>query len=95
MIELSSEARKAYEEMLLSLEKTDTEKEAEQEQLLKTDEIDTVSDQTQSKEPEYITLWKKLLENDSSHTFLNFEEELSSMCLDNECTEHSNEGGTS
>lgn len=89
MIELSSEARKAYEEMLLSLEKTDTEKDTEQ---IKTDPIDTVSDQTQPEEPEYITLWKKLLENESSHTFLNFEEELSSMCLESECTEHSDDG---
>ena len=54
MIELSSEARNAYEAMLLSLEQTETEE--EEKQPLKSDQKDTVSDLTQSPEPEYCKL---------------------------------------
>lgn len=95
MIELSSEARKAYEMMLLSLEQSESEREVDQEQPLKRDQIDAVFNPTQSEEPEYIKLWKKMLEKESSYTYLNFEAELSSMCLDSECTEQSDDGGMS
>uniref|UniRef100_A0A8C6UM20 SECIS binding protein 2 n=1 Tax=Neogobius melanostomus TaxID=47308 RepID=A0A8C6UM20_9GOBI len=95
MIELSSEARNVYEAMLLSPELTASDREMDMEQPFKTDQTDPVSDQTQSEEPEYIKLWKKLLEKESSHIFPTFEEELSSMCLDSECTEHSDDGGVS
>lgn len=86
MIELSSEARTAYETMLLTLEQTESENEVDKEQPLKTNQTETVCDPTQSEEPEYIKLWKKLLEKESGQNFLNFEEELRSMCLDQECT---------
>ncbi|XP_020782827.2 selenocysteine insertion sequence-binding protein 2 [Boleophthalmus pectinirostris] len=92
MIELSSEARKAYEAMLLSLEQTESETSADTEQSLASDQILTGPNGTLSEEPEYIKLWKKLLEKESDHTYMNFEEQLSSMCLDSECREHSDDG---
>ncbi|CAL1615826.1 unnamed protein product [Knipowitschia caucasica] len=76
MIELSSEARKAYEEMLLSLEHLESEASADTEQ--------TQSAPHDSEEPEYIKVWKKLLENESNHSFVNLEEQLNSMCLDSD-----------
>ncbi|XP_059192436.1 selenocysteine insertion sequence-binding protein 2-like isoform X2 [Centropristis striata] len=95
MIELTSEARKAYEEMLLSLEQPD---QAEAEEAANTEEELQISslaepgpDTTQPEEPEYIKIWKKMLEKDYNHKFLNFEEQLSSMHLDSECTEKNDE----
>ncbi|GAA6218700.1 selenocysteine insertion sequence-binding protein 2 isoform X1 [Lates japonicus] len=96
MIELSSEARRAYEVMVLSLEQTDqaeAEAEAEAEQGVNTEEelAEPSPDTTQPEEPEYIKIWKKMLEKDYNHKFLNFEEQLSSMRLDSECTENTDE----
>ncbi|XP_076587844.1 uncharacterized protein LOC143321414 [Chaetodon auriga] len=98
MIELSSEARRAYEVMVLSLEQTG---QAEAEQAVNTeDELQISSltekaepspEATQPEEPEYIKIWKKMLEKDCNHKFLNFEEQLSSMHLENECTENTDE----
>ncbi|KAJ0067973.1 hypothetical protein NL108_014228, partial [Boleophthalmus pectinirostris] len=53
MIELSSEARKAYEAMLLSLEQTESETSADTEQSLASDQILTGPNGTLSEEPEY------------------------------------------
>ncbi|XP_029915203.1 selenocysteine insertion sequence-binding protein 2 isoform X2 [Myripristis murdjan] len=97
MIELSSEARKAYEVMVANLELTG-QTEAEQELNLEEQEQQFSSqslaqqpqsdpDTTQPEEPEYIKLWKKMLEKECNHKCLNFEEQLSSMRLANECTE--------
>ncbi|XP_070821454.1 selenocysteine insertion sequence-binding protein 2 [Chaetodon trifascialis] len=98
MIELSSEARRAYEVMVLSLEQTG---QAEVEQVVKTEDglqISGLTEQaepspeaTQPEEPEYIKIWKKMLEKDCNHKFLKFEEQLSSMHLENECTENTDE----
>uniref|UniRef100_A0A671UHG9 SECIS binding protein 2 n=1 Tax=Sparus aurata TaxID=8175 RepID=A0A671UHG9_SPAAU len=98
MIELSSEARRAYEVMVTSLEQTD---QAEAEQAENTEkqlqisslaeEAELSPDATQPEEPEYIKIWKKMLEKDCNHKFLNFEEQLSTMCLESECTENADE----
>ncbi|KAM3610560.1 uncharacterized protein V6R79_005764 [Siganus canaliculatus] len=94
MIELSSEARRAYEAMVLSLDQTETEQEVNTEedvQISPAEETDPSPDATQPEEPEYIKIWKRMLEKDSNHKFLNFEEQLSSMCLESECTESTGE----
>ncbi|XP_073322118.1 selenocysteine insertion sequence-binding protein 2 [Pagrus major] len=98
MIELSSEARRAYEVMVSSLEQTG---QADAEQAENTEEQLQISslaveaelspDATQPEEPEYIKIWKKMLEKDCNHKFLNFEEQLSAMCLESECTENTDE----
>ncbi|XP_028269204.1 selenocysteine insertion sequence-binding protein 2-like isoform X2 [Parambassis ranga] len=95
MIELSSEARKAYEVMALSLEQSGQEEQEENTEELQTTSLDEESnsgpDTTQPQEPEYIKIWKKMLEKECNHTFLTFEEQLSSMHLDSECTENTDE----
>ncbi|XP_040010729.1 selenocysteine insertion sequence-binding protein 2-like isoform X2 [Xiphias gladius] len=95
MIELSSEARRAYEVMVSSLEQTgqaDAEQAVNVEEELQisslTEEAEPCPDTTQPEEPEYIKIWKKMLEKEYNHKFLNFEEQLSSMRLDSECTEN-------
>ncbi|XP_029294931.1 selenocysteine insertion sequence-binding protein 2-like [Cottoperca gobio] len=98
MIELSSEARTAYEVMVSSLEQTG---QAEAEEAVSIEEELHISnlaeeaepspDATHPEEPEYIKIWKKMLEKDCNHTFLNFEEQLSSMRLDSVCTENTDE----
>ncbi|XP_008292375.1 selenocysteine insertion sequence-binding protein 2 [Stegastes partitus] len=98
MIELSSEARRAYEVMVSSLEQTDpaeAELEAHNEEL----QISSLAEEPEAgtdtaeppEEPEYIKIWKKMLEKECNHSFLNFEEQLSSMHLDSECIENSDE----
>ncbi|KAM8759749.1 selenocysteine insertion sequence-binding protein 2-like isoform 1-T1 [Acanthopagrus schlegelii] len=98
MIELSSEARRAYEVMVTSLEQTDhaeeelAENTEEQLQISSlAEEAELSPDATQPEEPEYIKIWKKMLEKDCNHKFLNFEEQLSAMCLESECTEKTDE----
>ncbi|XP_041792452.1 selenocysteine insertion sequence-binding protein 2-like [Chelmon rostratus] len=98
MIELSHEARRAYEVMVSSLEQTG---QAEEEQAVNaeeelqisslTEEAEPSPDATQPEEPEYIKIWKKMLEKDCNHKFLNFEEQMSSMRLESECTENTDE----
>ncbi|XP_010729187.2 selenocysteine insertion sequence-binding protein 2 isoform X2 [Larimichthys crocea] len=95
MIELSSEARTAYEVMVSSLEQTG---QAEVEQVANTEEELQISslaeeaercpDTTPAEEPEYIKIWKKMLDKECNHKFLNFEEQLSLMCLESDCTEN-------
>ncbi|XP_049907089.1 selenocysteine insertion sequence-binding protein 2-like [Epinephelus moara] len=98
MIELSSEARRAYEEMVSSLEQigpAEAEEEGNTEEELQisslAEEAHPEPDATQPEEPEYIKIWKQMLEKDCNHKFLNFEEQLSSMRLDSECTENTDE----
>ncbi|XP_034452162.1 selenocysteine insertion sequence-binding protein 2-like [Hippoglossus hippoglossus] len=98
MIELSSEARRAYEVMVSSLEQSD---QAEAEQAANSEEELQISsmaeeaepspESTHPEDPEYLTIWKKMLQKEYNHTFLNFEEQLSSLCLDSECTENTDE----
>ncbi|KAM3867661.1 selenocysteine insertion sequence-binding protein 2-like [Diretmus argenteus] len=99
MIELSSEARTAYEVMVENVELTG-QAEAGQEANQQLSRLSLVqepqpADPTQPEEPEYIKLWKKMLERECNHKFLNFEEQLSSMCLASECTEQIEEDETS
>ncbi|XP_056143259.1 selenocysteine insertion sequence-binding protein 2-like [Lampris incognitus] len=79
MIELSSEARRAYEVMVENLEQADHEESPNE--LQPSTEEQPCPDATQPEEPEYIKLWKKMLEKDSNHKFLNFEEQLRAMHL--------------
>ncbi|XP_053277730.1 selenocysteine insertion sequence-binding protein 2 [Pleuronectes platessa] len=98
MIELSSEARRAYEVMVSSLEQSD---QAEAEQAANSEEELQISsmageaepspERTHPEDPEYITIWKKMLQKEYNHKYLNFEEQLSSLCLDSECTENPEE----
>ncbi|XP_044185528.1 selenocysteine insertion sequence-binding protein 2-like isoform X1 [Thunnus albacares] len=94
MIELSSEARKAYEVMVSSLEQTN-QSDAEQAANIEINELSLSEEPdpntTQQEEPEYIKIWKKMLEKECNHTFLNFEKQLSSMRLDSECYENTDE----
>eukprot|EP00064_Thunnus_orientalis_P018226 superscaffoldBa00004124_g18320 len=94
MIELSSEARKAYEVMVSSLEQTN-QSDAEQAANIEINELSLSEEPdpntTQQEEPEYIKIWKKMLEKECNHTFLNFEKQLSSMHLDSECYENTDE----
>ncbi|KAG7481596.1 hypothetical protein MATL_G00068390 [Megalops atlanticus] len=71
MIELSSQARKAYEVMIANVEKS-----LQDQQESHADEQNSHStvDSTESEEPEYIKIWKKMLEKECNHQFLNFEE---------------------
>ncbi|XP_068594462.1 selenocysteine insertion sequence-binding protein 2 [Brachionichthys hirsutus] len=83
MIELSSEARSAYEVMASSQEWTDQVKAARP---ADAEGLQINPDAAESEEPEYIKVWKRMLEKDFNHKFLNFGEQLSSMCLESECT---------
>ncbi|XP_034396862.1 selenocysteine insertion sequence-binding protein 2-like isoform X2 [Cyclopterus lumpus] len=98
MIELSSEARRAYEVMVSSLEQTgqaDAEEAENIEGKLQisslAEEAEPGPDTTQPEEPEYIKMWKKMLEKDCNHKFLNFEEQMSSMHLDSVWAENTDE----
>ncbi|XP_067083693.1 selenocysteine insertion sequence-binding protein 2-like isoform X1 [Osmerus mordax] len=73
MIELSSEARRAYEVMIENLEMTS---QAEQEDLEAhpSTEPQPPPCSEELEEPEYIKLWKKMLKNECNHKLLNFEE---------------------
>uniref|UniRef100_A0A672IPA5 SECIS binding protein 2 n=1 Tax=Salarias fasciatus TaxID=181472 RepID=A0A672IPA5_SALFA len=129
MIELSSEARRAYELMVSGLEpsgQAETEQEANaDEQQINTEELKPDQDCTLPEEPEYsellnklfqsnqhdveeffsscnlcaidrfvslsVKVWKKMLEKSCSHAILTFEEQLSSLHFNSECTENSEE----
>ncbi|XP_006790099.1 selenocysteine insertion sequence-binding protein 2-like isoform X2 [Neolamprologus brichardi] len=88
MIELSSEARAAYEGMVSSVEQRD---QAEAELETNTEEPVPDPDVTEPEEPQYIKIWKKMLEEEYNHTLMDFEVELRSMHLDNECTENTDD----
>lgn len=85
MIELSSEARRAYELMVSGLEQ----EENADEQQIDTEELKPDGDCTLPEEPEYIKVWKKMLEKNCNHAILTFEEQLSSLHFNSECTENS------
>ncbi|XP_056603222.1 selenocysteine insertion sequence-binding protein 2-like isoform X2 [Triplophysa dalaica] len=78
MIELSAEARKAYEVMIANLDTSS------QEQLEEQLEVETSEEPSGTEEPDYIKVWKKMLEKDFEHSFLNFEEHFSSVSIGSE-----------
>ncbi|KAL4623095.1 selenocysteine insertion sequence-binding protein 2 isoform X3 [Arapaima gigas] len=71
MIELSAEARKAYEAMIGSLEQPP--REAPQVPV-EQQRVDSSPDPAAVEDPEYIKVWKKMLEKESNHQFLYLEE---------------------
>ncbi|XP_027888865.1 selenocysteine insertion sequence-binding protein 2 isoform X3 [Xiphophorus couchianus] len=93
MIELSAEARRAYEVMLLSLERSDqsgTDQQGNTEPL----QINSLAEESEpgpdskwSEKPHYLKFWEQILEEESSHAFLSHMEQL----LDSECTENAEE----
>lgn len=80
MMELSSDARRAYEEMIESLELVSlTEKEIWEDQpSTEPHTPPSPPSPAHPEEPEYIKMWKKMLENECNHKILNFEEQLCS-----------------
>ncbi|XP_064152412.1 selenocysteine insertion sequence-binding protein 2-like isoform X1 [Anguilla rostrata] len=78
MIELSSQARKAYEVMIANLENS-----AQEEQKIPVDEpsLNSPVSPAENEEPEYIKIWKKMLEKDCNHQLLNFEKQLATVCV--------------
>lgn len=80
MIELTSQARKAYEVMIANLEETCQEQQEEENDLLQ-NTTESISEPPAAEEPEYIKIWKKMLEKDYNHKFLAFEEKFSSVAI--------------
>ncbi|XP_026108584.1 selenocysteine insertion sequence-binding protein 2-like isoform X2 [Carassius auratus] len=78
MIELSADARKAYEVMIANLEAASPEEQEEQQ------EVEPSREPSGTEEPEYIKIWKKMLEKDYNHPFLNFEDQFSSISIGSE-----------
>lgn len=78
MIELSAEARKAYEVMIANPE---TESQEQQEEL---QEVEPSGEPSGTEEPEYIKIWRKMLEKNYNHAFLNFEDQFSSVSIGSE-----------
>ncbi|XP_062873674.1 selenocysteine insertion sequence-binding protein 2-like [Trichomycterus rosablanca] len=79
MIELTSQARQAYEVMVTNLEANSHEQqevENENEQ-----ETEPQAEPLAVEEPEYIKIWKKMLEKDYNHKVLPLEEQFSSMAF--------------
>lgn len=77
MIELSAEARKAYEVMIANLETVSQEEQEEQ-------EVEPSEEPSGTEEPEYMKIWKKMLEKNFKHPFLNFEDQFSSISISSE-----------
>ncbi|CAG5925058.1 unnamed protein product [Menidia menidia] len=88
MIELSSEARRAYEEIVSALRQSG-QPETQQDANGVLEERNPSPDG--AKEPEYMKVWKNLLEKECNHAFLNFAEQLNCMHLDSECAENTQE----
>lgn len=93
MIELSSEARRAYEALLESQDQSD-QVDAEQHENPEPLQIDLLAEETEpgpdgkwSEKTQYFNFWEKMLEEESGHTFLNNVEQL----VDSECTESTEE----
>ncbi|XP_053337652.1 selenocysteine insertion sequence-binding protein 2-like [Clarias gariepinus] len=81
MIELTSQARKAYEEMIANLDlETSPQKQPEEENEAQ-QHMEPALDTPEAEEPEYIKVWKKMLEKDYNHKFLPFEEKLASVTI--------------
>ncbi|XP_042176388.1 selenocysteine insertion sequence-binding protein 2 isoform X1 [Oncorhynchus tshawytscha] len=91
MIELSSEARRAYEVMIENLELTSQGEQENQADQLSTGPLPSPPACSETEEPEYIKLWKKMLEKECNHKFLNFEEQFSSVPRASDCKEQMDE----
>ncbi|KAJ8285575.1 hypothetical protein GJAV_G00028400 [Gymnothorax javanicus] len=76
MIELSSQARKAYEVMIANLEKS----EEEQKIPVDHDGLTETVGHSENEEPEYIKIWKKMLDKECNNPLLNFEKQLVTVC---------------
>ncbi|XP_051956413.1 selenocysteine insertion sequence-binding protein 2-like isoform X2 [Xyrauchen texanus] len=86
MVELSAEARKAYEVMMIAnIESASQEQEEVQ-------EVEPPVEPSEPEEPEYIKIWKKMLEKDYNHPFLNFEEQFSSVSIHSDQLLNDHEG---
>ncbi|KAG9261827.1 selenocysteine insertion sequence-binding protein 2 [Astyanax mexicanus] len=83
MIELTSQARKAYEVMISSLEVPSEEQQEEENDALQNaiESTESIPEPPAAEEPEYIKIWKKMLEKDYNHKFLAFEEQFSSVAI--------------
>uniref|UniRef100_UPI003F7B58D8 SECIS binding protein 2 isoform 3 n=1 Tax=Danio rerio TaxID=7955 RepID=UPI003F7B58D8 len=79
MIELSAEARKSYEVMIANLD-GDSQEDLQEDQ----QEEEPPGETSGTEEPEYIKIWKKMLEKGYSHPFLNFEDQFSSLSIGSE-----------
>ncbi|RVE67787.1 hypothetical protein OJAV_G00085100 [Oryzias javanicus] len=86
MIELSAEARKAYEVLVSSLEE---EEDGAEKRLQEnpTEEPGAGSVTAELEKPDYLKFWEKMLEKEENRAFLSFEEQLNFLHLDRECTE--------
>ncbi|XP_048045314.1 selenocysteine insertion sequence-binding protein 2-like [Megalobrama amblycephala] len=82
MIELSAEARKAYEVMIENLEAESQEQQEDLQEELQ--EVEPSGKPSGTEEPEYIKIWKKMLEKDYNHPFLDFEDQFSSISIGSE-----------
>nr|XP_057926229.1 selenocysteine insertion sequence-binding protein 2-like isoform X2 [Doryrhamphus excisus] len=92
MIELSSEARQAYEAMLASVElhgRGDQDPDLEEQSMAKLSEAE--QSEPESEEPGYSQLWRKLLEKDCNFELLNFNTWPSFTHSDGECIKHTDE----
>lgn len=93
MIELTSQARKAYEMMVSNLEESvqkEPGEENETQQLM-----EPPLDTPEAEEPEYIKVWKKMLEKDYNHQFLPFEEQFASVTISADSDNHLHDLGGS
>ncbi|KAI5088273.1 selenocysteine insertion sequence-binding protein 2-like, partial [Silurus meridionalis] len=93
MIELTSQARKAYEVMIANIEVSSQgqlEEETETQQ-----HVEPPVDSPEAEEPEYIKVWKKMLEKDYNHKLLPFEEQFASVTISTDSDNHLNDFGGS
>ncbi|MEQ2224239.1 hypothetical protein ILYODFUR_005455 [Ilyodon furcidens] len=93
MIELSSEARRAYEVMLSSPEQSD-QVDSEQDSNARELQINSLAceskpgpDRKWSEKPQYFQFWEEILGDENNHAFLSHAEQL----LDSKCTENAEE----
>ncbi|XP_026787274.3 selenocysteine insertion sequence-binding protein 2 isoform X1 [Pangasianodon hypophthalmus] len=93
MIELTSQARKDYEMMITNLEVSSQEQPGEESETQQ--HMEPPLDTLETEEPEYIKVWKKMLEKDYNHKFLPFEEQFASVTISTDSDNHLNDVGGS
>ncbi|XP_060739274.1 selenocysteine insertion sequence-binding protein 2-like isoform X1 [Tachysurus vachellii] len=93
MIELTSQARKAYEVMIGNVEVSLQEQPGEEDETPQ--HMEPPLDTPEAEEPEYIKIWKKMLEKDYNHKFLPFEEQFTSVTISTDLDNHPNDLGGS
>ncbi|KAK3514674.1 hypothetical protein QTP70_021583 [Hemibagrus guttatus] len=89
MIELTSQARKAYEVMIANLEVNSQEQLGDENEAQQ--HMEPPLDTPEAEEPEYIKVWKKMLEKDYNHKFLPFEEQFASVTISTDSDNHLND----